>query len=232
MNEQRALIELEDDSALLFSVEERRKRYTAAQAAELERLHTSVLMLLSSWPVDAIARELHLNTRTVRALAAMSAEKVAGFKKEFGEMLLRTGARWVALARTKEHEASFRDLNIGAGIVMDHARELALMGQVGEEPATKEDQDHVAAALALRALMDQARPAETQSTGPDLQDSQLDQAVAADVPQDPGQAARTDQPAPTARAPGGGSGGPAGALMPMPPPEADSQPKGPPDERA
>lgn len=150
---QPALFELEDDSALLFEPEEMRKRYTAQQADKLERLKTSVLMLLSSWPVEDIARHLHLNTRTVRALAAQSAEKVAGFNKEFGDMLVRTGARWIALARTREQDASFKDLNIGAGIVIEKASALLAMGQVAEERETKEVTDHVQAADALRRLM-------------------------------------------------------------------------------
>lgn len=143
-----------DDAALLLPRHEREKRYTAEQAMELDRLATAVLMLLPNWPVEAIASQLHLSTRTVKALAAQSAEKVAGFNKEFAGMLLRTGARWVGLARTIEHTANFRDLNIGAGIVMDHARELAAMGEGMETAETKEDADHCAAALELRRLME------------------------------------------------------------------------------
>lgn len=68
-------------------------------------------------------------------------------------MLMRTGGRWLGLARTKEDGASFKDLTIGAGIAMQHARELHMMGEVGEEKVVKEEQDHAQAAATLRALM-------------------------------------------------------------------------------
>ncbi len=165
----------EHDGALLLPPEERRKRYTGKQAAELERLHTAVLMLLPSWPVEDIARNLRLSTRTVRAVAAQSGEKVAGFNKEFAEVLIRTGARWVALAMTKEGDASFRDLNIGAGIVMDHARDLLLMGAMGEEKIVKEETDHARAAQALRDLALRAvAPPDTVSVGHPLNDNHLE----------------------------------------------------------
>lgn len=170
--EQPALFEVpDDDAALLLPVEERRKRYTAEQALKLERVHKAVMMLLSAWPVETIAKELHLSTRTVRALAVRSAQEVAGFDKKFADILLRTGARWVALARTKEEEASFRDLMIAAGISFDKARDLVMMGQVGEESVIKESQDHQAAAEALRRMMRAADATSTESE-PNAQESE------------------------------------------------------------
>lgn len=207
----------EDDNALLLPAEERRKRYTASQAAELERLHAAVMMLLACWPVEAIARELNLNTRTVRALAARDAEKVAGLEKGFADILLRTGARWIALARTREHEASFRDLNIGAGILMDHARALAMMGQVEGEAATKEVQDHAEAAAALRALM---APGEVQSTEETTPVREIEQGGAGPEPEP---APGPDPLAP----PGGGPGGRPEPDSPIPLREGSSESKGP-----
>lgn len=151
---QPALFSPEDDSALLFSVEEVRKRYTAAQAEKLEWKRTAILMLLASdWPVETICRELNVSFRTVKALAAVHAQKVAGFNKEFAQILLQTGARFIGIARTKEQDASFKDLMIGAGIVMQHARETFMMGEVGEEKVVKGDEDRAAAAAELRRMM-------------------------------------------------------------------------------
>jgi len=175
MNEQAALFNADDidDSALLFG-DEIRKRYTAQQVHGLECKRNAILMLVASdWPVETIARQLHVNLRTVTALAKRSGEEVAGFKKEFASMLMRTGGRWLGLARTKEDSASFKDLTIGAGIVMQHARELHMMGESGEEKVVKEEQDHAQAAAALRAMMggERSEPGKLQpgEAGPDFE---------------------------------------------------------------
>jgi hypothetical protein len=151
--EQQPLIEFEDDAAVLFSQEEMKVRYTARQVSELERLREAVFMLLPAWPIEDIARRLHMNTRTVRALAAQDAEKLAGSKRDFTNVLRSTAARWLALARTRESEATFQQLAIGLGIIMDKARDLELMGLDGEKEFVKEDVDRVEAARRLRALM-------------------------------------------------------------------------------
>lgn len=157
---QPALFVGEEDAAILFPPEVLRKRYTAEHAAELERLATAICMLLPTWPVETIARQLHVNLRTVRALAAREAEKVAGCSSGCAEVLMRTGFRWVALARSREHEAGFKDLTVGAGIIMQHARDLAAMGQIEQEKSTKEVVDHAEAAAELRRLMEGLAPAD------------------------------------------------------------------------
>ena len=150
---QAVLLEVEDSDGVLFSREERKARYTARQVSELERLREAVFMLLPAWPIEDIARRLHMNTRTVRALAAQDAEKLAGSKRDFTNVLRSTADRWLALARTRESEATFQQLAIGLGIIMDKARDLELMGLAPENEALKENVDRVAAAAELRRML-------------------------------------------------------------------------------
>lgn len=235
MSDQAVLFELEDDSALLLPAEQVQKRYTAEQADKIERLREAVLMLVPCWPVERIASQLHLSTRTVRTLALGSSEKVAGFSREYGESLLRLSARWLALARMKEDEASPKDLAVMAGIVMQNARDLVAIGQLDGAKETKEEQDHLAAATALRRLMDQAAPAEassvdSQSTESPLKESdlrQISQFGAADgAGEDP--AGRASDPPPVGNEhhlPGGGFEPGSPGSVPMPPNSEGIQPK-------
>ena len=136
---------------MLLSASERTKRYSGKIAEKLQWKCNAILMLLGAgYPVDTISVQLQANKRTVTELAKRSAEKVARFNKEFADILLATGSRWVGLARTKEDGASFRDLTIGAGIVMQHARDLLAMGEMGEKENVKEIEDHALAAARLR----------------------------------------------------------------------------------
>jgi len=142
-----------DDAALLFTPEQMRKNYAAAQVSKLEQLREAVFMLIPMWPTEDIARHLKLSTRTVRALSASDCQKVAGSKREFTNVLRSTAARWLALARTREHEANFQQLAIGLGIILDKARDLEGLdtGGMGEKEIAKEAEDHAAVAAKLRA---------------------------------------------------------------------------------
>ena len=146
-----------DDAALLFTPEQLRKNYTAGQVSKLEQLREAVFMLIPMWPTEDIARHLKLSTRTVRALSATDAEKVAGSKREFIGHLRSTAGRWLALARTREHEANFQQLAIGLGIILDKARDLEGLdtGEVGEKESVKEAEEHAAAAAKLRAWFEE-----------------------------------------------------------------------------
>ncbi len=168
MNDSQQSLAIQDeDCAILFDSPELKKRYTAEQAQGLEIKRNACIMLLSSgWPVEVIARELHLNIRTVNALAARCSEEVAGATKQFGDICLRLGARWMGLARTKEDGASFLQLVTGAGIAVDKGVILQAMGQLDSLAETKEDSDQAAAMAALRRLMsDQAPITDSHSEG-------------------------------------------------------------------
>jgi hypothetical protein len=154
-SQQPALFAEQDDEAMLLPQPEIAKRYSGKIADKLEFKRNAILMLLGAgYPVDTISVQLHANKRTVTELAKRCAEKVARFNKEFADILLSTGSRWVGLARTKEDGASFRDLTIGAGIVMQHARDLLAMGETGEKEIVQEAEDHAAAAARLREWFD------------------------------------------------------------------------------
>jgi hypothetical protein len=156
--EQPPLFAFVDDDNMLLSTEELRVRFhTGTTAEKLEWKRNAILMLLGAgFPVRTIEVELHASHHVVVELAKRSAEKVSHFNKEFASILLSTGARWVGLARTKENEASFKDVMIGAGIVMQHARELQAMGTGldGEKEFVKEATDRAAVAARLREWFD------------------------------------------------------------------------------
>jgi hypothetical protein len=151
---QALLFEPEEESALLFGDEELTKRYTADQACKLRWKREAIVMLVAAgWPTEDIARRLEVNTRTVRALAARDAEKVAGSLKTLGGAMLQTGARWFGLARAKESEAQFRDLAIAGGIALQRGGELLAMGEVAEESSPKRELERSGAAERLRAML-------------------------------------------------------------------------------
>jgi hypothetical protein len=185
LEKQPALFELDDDMALLLPAEERRKRYTAQHCAGMEKVYELIVMLLGRGvSVEDISRGAHVNTRTVRAIAARSGEKVAGYNKHFGAALLSLSGRWFAKAMTKEDEAGPKDLTVMAGIAAQNGMALSAIGEVDGERETKEELDRVAAAAALRRLAltagaepvrdaELAPPLETQSVGPERNTNNL-----------------------------------------------------------
>jgi hypothetical protein len=151
--DQPVLLEEIESEGVLFSREEMAKRYTAKQVSKLEQLREAVFMLLPMWPVEDIARRLKMTQRTVRALAASDSTKVTGSKRDFVNVLRSTAARWLALARTREHEASFAQLAIGLGIILDKARDLESTldtGQSDDRERLQQAEDHAAAVARLR----------------------------------------------------------------------------------
>jgi hypothetical protein len=157
VDNQALLFEPQEDPALLFCDEELAKRYTADQACKLRWKREAIVMLIAAgWPTEDIARRLEVNTRTVRALAARDAEKVAGSLKSLGGAMLQTGARWFGLARAKESEAQFRDLAIAGGIALQRGGELLAMGEVAEETNSKRadrELERSGAAERIRAML-------------------------------------------------------------------------------
>ena len=132
--DQPALFQFSEESVLLLPREEVRKRYTARDAGRIEGLRQAVTMLLSArWPAETIAREMHISRRTVEAIAVQSSAEVAEFSKQYARVLVGVGSEFLALARTKQHEATFKDLVIGFGIVTQRGSELNATGESGEE---------------------------------------------------------------------------------------------------
>lgn len=128
--EQAALFDEEPfEQELLLSTEEIRKRYTGKNGEQIEwRKNAAIYMLARQCPAKDIARILHMNLRVIAALASQNGRQLAGFTEAFAQELLGGAASDFALAETKKHEASYKDLNIGAGIKMTHAVNLKLAG--------------------------------------------------------------------------------------------------------
>jgi hypothetical protein len=64
-------------------------------------------------------------------------ESIAGSQKTLGQYLLAHGARWVGIASTKEEQADFKSLMIGAGIAIQRGAEALGMGASEERVETK-----------------------------------------------------------------------------------------------
>ncbi len=243
--ESEPLFDAIDDSALLYTPTQlKAKRYTAKQISKLGQVREAVFMLLPMWPVEDIARRLGLNKRTVTALAAADTEKVARTSGEFKNLLRSTASRWLAIARSREHEASFQQLVIGLGILLDKARDLDMLGQMGdtsEKEIVKADEDRAAVVSGLRAWFDQARRAiHTNEQPTDLQTMPKALTDSAPVPGQDQRAGHGAGPsvvgAPGPGEPAGpqGGGAPArsAALGHMGELSGECSAKGPPDARA
>jgi hypothetical protein len=161
--EQMALFDQpEFEEALLLDGETLRKRYTAAQAEKIEwRMNACLYMLGRECPVEEIAVILHMNLRTVAAIAAQNGRKLGAFTAQFANELVADAASDIALARTKRDTASYKDLHIGAGIKMQHAAALKIVVDSSPDgkPAEDVEADHPGL-VALREQMKKLKPAE------------------------------------------------------------------------
>lgn len=153
-NETEPLLFEDDGPFFLLPPEEvKRKCRTGASLRRIERLREAVAMLLPAWPIQEISRHLKVSQDTLRAFAAVEAEKVSECTIAFKAALQSTAFRWLALARGREHEASFKDLVVGLGMVLDMLNELNKTGLVAEEKAAKEDERRLEAEAALQAVL-------------------------------------------------------------------------------
>lgn len=117
--------EPEFEPELLMTVEERKKKYTGAQAEKMEwRRDATLLMLARAVPVEDIARVMRMNLRTITALAQRHGQQLATFSEEYAKQLNAIAGGWIALANTKAHEASTLQLATAAGILMDKALQV------------------------------------------------------------------------------------------------------------
>lgn len=130
--EQMSLLSADEENALFLPAEELRKRYTGAQAEKMEwRRNACVRMLAYGIPAEYIARDLHMNLRTVTALAAQYGKTIAAFSERFAQNLMESAAADIAAAETKRTSASHKDLHIAAGIKMQHAMAVKLVADTG-----------------------------------------------------------------------------------------------------
>jgi hypothetical protein len=123
--------EVEFEPAMLLPGDELRKNYTGEQAEKMEwRRNACIRMISYGVPAQDIAKDLHMNLRTVAAVAVNNGKMLAGFTDQFAKELLASAAGDIALADTKKHEASYKDLHIGAGIKMQNASALKVMAEI------------------------------------------------------------------------------------------------------
>lgn len=150
--EQLALItEQPFEEAVTLPVAEIRKRYTGKNGENIEERRLQVVKMLAlSISTRDICDILRMNHRTVAAIAAQEGQRIAGFSEEFATTLAASAAADIALAETKKHEASYKDLHVGAGIKLTHAAAFKMIGAAaGDETAAiqlEEENEKLAAA--------------------------------------------------------------------------------------
>lgn len=151
--------EPEFEAGLLMPAEERRKIYTGEQATKMDwRRNACIRMLAYRIPAEDIAADLHMNLRTIAALAQQNAMMLAGFSEKYAQELMASAAADIALADTKKQDASYKDLHIGAGIKMQHAMAVKLVADTGA-PVTEVDAENEKL-KAFREKLKQLKPAE------------------------------------------------------------------------
>ena len=133
--EQQMLLEDEPvfEEGFFLPPEQVRKRYTAERAQRMEmQREVAIYMLAYQCPVKDIARLLHLNERTVRALAGQNGRRLAKFSDEYALELLASAASDFAMAETKREDASFLELVTGGKKKTDSALGVKLMGSAAD----------------------------------------------------------------------------------------------------
>jgi hypothetical protein len=129
-------LQIEFEPELLMTPEERKKKYTGAQAEAMEmRVQSCLVMLAREVPVEDIARILRMNLRTITAIARNHAKEFATFSGQYADHLTRLAGKWLAVADLKSDEASTLQLATSAGILLTHATAIrgSLSGQSGDE---------------------------------------------------------------------------------------------------
>lgn len=153
-----ALFELEEDDGLFLLLPpgelQKVKGYTASSLRKWERLREAVSMLLPWWPLDEIAKHLHVSEKTLREFARRESEKVALSGKELGAVCRSAAARALFIAKSKESGATYPQLMLGAKLMIDAAGQLEQTGLVGEEKVVKEDRARMDGLARLRAMRD------------------------------------------------------------------------------
>jgi hypothetical protein len=166
--EQLALLdEVPFEEAMVLPVEEVRKRYTAENSRQIEwRREACVKLLARQCPAIDIADILKMNPRTIAAVAAQEGQKIAAFSHALADTLAGSAMSDLALADTKKHGASYKDLHIGAGIKLTHAVAMKMVGATGEDPGVIELEAENPALQSARRFLElrKVTPAATDET--------------------------------------------------------------------
>jgi hypothetical protein len=161
--EQQVLLDDEPvfEEGFFLPPEQVRKRYTAERAQRMEmQREVAIYMLAYQCPVKDIARLLHLNERTVRALAGQNGRRLAKFSDEYALELLGSAASDIAIAETKRDDASFLQLVTGAKMKTDSALGVKLMGSAADTETILEAGVEESPALQkFRETLQQLKPA-------------------------------------------------------------------------
>lgn len=127
----------ESEGAFFLPASELSKRYTAAQAREIEGKRELIIKCIAAgFPIEDIARDGRVSIRTVTALAALDAEKVAGNLRSHAQAMRLMSARALGIMRAKEGEATYIQAATAASYLAQRANEaevVAGMGEIGEE---------------------------------------------------------------------------------------------------
>ncbi|MDE2103422.1 MAG: hypothetical protein KGL39_39640 [Patescibacteria group bacterium] len=154
------------EAELLLPAAELRKRYTGEQATKMDwRRNACIRMLAYRIPAEDIAADLHMNLRTIAALAQQNGAMLSGFSEKYANELMASAAADIALADTKKQDASYKDLHIGAGIKMQHAMAVKLVADTGAPAVDVEAESERLKALRehlkkLKAPGEQPKPAD------------------------------------------------------------------------
>lgn len=149
--DQPALLEVEDDLSL--PVERVRHAFTGEQLERREQLREAITLLLAAGvPVATIATRVGVSNHTVMLLRDRLFESVAEQKKDFAQVCLSKGAKFLGLAEAVVESASYKDRMIGFGIATQRGMELLAMGS-GVELSESKAVDVEAARLRIERLL-------------------------------------------------------------------------------
>jgi hypothetical protein len=163
--EQLALIQEEPfEEAVTLPLEEIRKRYTGTNGKNIEDRRLQVVKLLALHiSTRDICDVLRMNHRTVAAIAAQEGQKIAAFSEQFAETLAGSAMADIALAETKKHDASHKDLMVSAGIKLTHAANFKMIGAAaGDETAAIHLEEENEKLTAARKFLEARKPKQAQ----------------------------------------------------------------------
>lgn len=158
--EQLALIdELPFEEAMCLTSEEVKKRYTAENARQIEwRREACIKLLARQCPAEDICDILKMNHRTVAAIAAQEGQKIGTISGQIADALAASAMGDLALADTKKHNASYKDLGIVAGIKLTHSMAFKLGGAAGDDTTTVELEQENEKLASARKFLEARKP--------------------------------------------------------------------------
>lgn len=162
--EQLALIEeIPFEEAMVLTTEEVAKRYTAENARQIEwRREACIKLLARQCPAEDICDILKMNHRTVAAIAAQEGVKIGAISGQIADALASSAMGDLALADTKKHNASYKDLGIVAGIKLTHSMAFKLGGAAGDDTTTVELEQENEKLAQARKFLEARKPKPTE----------------------------------------------------------------------